>query len=65
MFPALQLLMVATANGVCGLYVAPRVARELRFVVGCAIHLSLLLEERIAPDLVNLMKRLNATCENV
>lgn len=56
--------MADTANGVCGHCVAPHVARVLRFVAESVIHLSLLVEQRIAIDWVVLMKHMNATREN-
>lgn len=56
--------MADTANGVCGHCVAPHVAPVLRFVAESVIHLSLLVEQRIAIDWVVLMKHMNATREN-
>lgn len=56
--------MADTASGVCGHCVAPHVARVLRFGAESAIHLFLLVEQRIAKDWVVLMKHLNATREN-
>lgn len=56
--------MADTANGVCGHCVAPHVVRALRLVAESVIHLSLLVEQRIAIDWVVLMKHMNATREN-